>query len=122
MANKRMRELFKFSVTTSTILSPIVTIIQGKPKLKSMSKILVPIALEMVIPPLFCLAIIINEIRLGILVPAAKIVRPIITAGVPSISAEKKVLSTKIQLRAAIKVIETKKTKPVFFIISKNEV
>lgn len=87
-AKRRMTEEERLAVATVMVLSVKVrTINQGTPSPKRMSKMLEPTALETAMSPLPCRATMMDEMRSGMEVPAARTVRAMMTAGMCKLSA-----------------------------------
>lgn len=83
LANRRMILASRLVVDTDTLPPLIVRIInQGTPNPNKMSKMLEPTALLTAMSPLPCLATMLDEIRSGIDVPIASMVRAMTAAGI----------------------------------------
>jgi len=110
-ANNQITETKRSPVATGTVVfRTSIIIAHGSPSPINISKIFEPIALLNAIPPLPCFATITEEIISGTEVPTAKTVNATITFGIARTSDITIALSTKIQLKPAIKKIEIKNT------------
>ncbi len=78
----------------------------GRPRQMRMSKVLLPTALLTAMSPLFCLATMRDASRSGTDVPPARIVRAMMTSGIPTLWAKRIASSTSAQLRPIMRRME----------------